>query len=442
MPLFEYVPGQHKAKPVRNGAIFLALVLAVLFMGYTKNIPFFNEGAQKVKAHVPNSANIFPGNEVRVNGVRVGKVSKVERDPSGEGALISMKIQDGDVTVKKDARASVYWRTMLGGNFYVELQPGSKSAPKMEDNGTIPLSRTTTQVELDQLLTTFNPSGRQALKTFFREFQKGFSEEGVGKAVERLGPAMQNVAPGMRAVRGLRPGADIPELTRSASRALGALAHNENELGGLINGANTTLAVTAARRQDIGSMLDQAPTTLDDTRGTLARVRTTLDELDPVADDLRPGVRRLPATIASARPAMRTLKSLIPDALPVLRDIDPAIRRVRTAASSGVPLMQELNPTLDRLTDKINPWLGQRNDTTELKNSWAIGPFFSGVGDSSGAFDANGYTQNFDTAPSPGDLLSSSVPCEKFLSGEAACKLLLSTLGRAMGAGVETGSNP
>lgn len=432
--MFSVVPGQHQPKPVRNGAIFLVLIVALLYMGYTKNIPFINEGATKLRAQVDNSVNIFPGNEVRVHGVKVGKVTGVER-AADKGAIIEMDITDDDVNIKRDARADVYWRTLLGGNFYVELSPGSPSAAKMPDDGLIPLNRTSSQVEFDQLLTTFDEPGRQGIKTFFREFQKGFQGDDAGKAIERFGPAARALAPGMRAVRGLQPGADIPKLVTTASKALGAASKSESDLAGIIDGGNRTLAVTAARQADIGSMLDQAPGTFDDTRVTLARLRTTLDILDPTANKLRPGVRRLDSTVERTRPAMRAIRDFVPDAMPVLRDADPAVRQLASASRSATPLMNELAPTLDRFTNEINPWLDSRAPNTKLKTSWGIGPFFAVIGTSASNYDANGFAQNFDTAVGLGDTLSQAVDCSKFGVGAAGCEVLLKTLGEALGAG-------
>jgi virulence factor Mce-like protein len=439
---FEFVPGQHRPHPVRNGIIFMALLAFLLYIGYTRDVPLLNEGGQEVTAQFESAVGVISRTDVRVNGVSVGQVEDVKRHPSGEGAQITMKIKDGKgVTVKEDARAGIYWRTLLGGNFYIELQPGSPSADDIDAE--IPLSRTTTQIEFDQLLTSFNPNARKGIQTFIREFDDGFDEAGPpARTLDRLGPAMEQVADGLPALRGSQPGSDIPELARGASRTLGALARKESDLAGLIEHAETSIAVTAARRQDIGTTLRDAPETMDDTRATLARVRVTLDELDPIADDLRPGLRDLDETLAAARPTMRTLRAFVPDATPFLRDIDPAVRSVSAAAYDGVPLMQRLNPTLDRTRNEINPFLDKRDDETNLKNSWAIGPFFGAVGSSgAGPYDINGHVQNFATVNAFGNEIASQ-DCARFGANAAACRTLTTTLGKLLGAGPNAGSVP
>jgi virulence factor Mce-like protein len=438
---FEFVPGQHRPHPVRNGLVFLGLIAFALYCGYSKDIPLIGGGGQEVKAIFPSANNIIPGNQVRVQGVEVGVVDKVERAPGGRGAQITMRIKDDKgITVKRDAAAQVYWRTLLGGNFYVELEPGSRSAPAMPDGGTIPMSRTTSQVEFDQLLTAFDGDARTGIQTSLEEFKRGFADPAAPRAtIEELSPALRATARGLPGLRGTRPGSDLPDLARGASRALGALARSEAELAGLVEHTDTALAVTAARSQEIGSMLEQAPATLADTTTTMTRLRTTLAELDPVADDLRPGARRLAGSVKAATPAMDELARLVPSALPFLRDIDPAVRSLRRAAKVGVPLMDDLNPTLVRTAKQINPFLNARNKDTKLKNAWAIGPFFASIGSTSSEFDELGHVQNFQTQPSIRSSLA--VGCEAHLakqkllltkSNEQICKNLVTGLQEAL----------
>jgi virulence factor Mce-like protein len=433
---FEFVPGQHRPRPVRNGLIFLGLIAFALYCGYSKDIPLIGGGGHEIKAIFPSANNVIPGNQVRVQGVEVGVVDKVERAPSGRGAQITMKIKEGkNVTVRRDASAHVYWRTLLGGNFYVELEPGSRSAPEMPDGGTIPMSRTTSQVEFDQLLTSFDDGARTGIQTFFKEFKRGFAQPAAPReTIRELSPALRATARGLPGLRGTRPGSDLPDLARGASRALGALARSESELAGLVEHTDTALAVTAARSQDIGSMLDQAPATLADTRTTMTRLRTTLDTLDPVADDLRPGSRRLAGAVTAATPTMNELARLVPTALPFLRDIDPAVRSLRRAAKVGVPLMQDLNPTLVRTAKQINPFLNARNADTKLRNSWAIGPFFASIGSASSEFDELGHVQNFQTQPSIRSSLA--VGCEAHLAKQ---KLLLTKTNEEICKGLVSG---
>lgn len=405
---FAIVPGEHKARPTRNGLVFLAVLMVLLYCGFTKTIPFLPKDGDVIKAHFSSATNVISGNAVRVNGVDVGQVTKVERDPSGRGALISMRVTPEGFTVHQDAQASIYWRTLLGRNVYIDLEPGSTDLPKLGST-TIPMNRTEVQVEFDQLLDSYDKDGRAGVRTFFREGDKVLSGPQVGRAVDAMTPALRPAAPALQAMRGTQPGKDLPQLADNAGQTLGALARDEVALGGFLENGNIVLGVTAARRADLGAMLLRAPASLRETRTTLKRVRTTLDILDPVAAKLRPGLRDTAPALNRTTPTLRALSAVTPTALVALGDLRPALVNLRSASAQGQPLMVGIRPTLARLQDEILPFLGEENATTTLKNFQAIGPFFSTLASSSSEFDGSGHVQRF----MPGQGLDSlgPLPC-------------------------------
>ena len=66
---------------------------------------------------------------VRIAGVEVGKVSKVE--PAAEGStasVITMKIKDEALPLHTDARLKIRPRIFLEGNFFVDVRPGTPGA--------------------------------------------------------------------------------------------------------------------------------------------------------------------------------------------------------------------------------------------------------------------------------------------------------------------------
>lgn len=432
---FAIRPGQHKPKPLRNGLIFLALLGFGLYCGYTRNVPFLNEGGTELKAEFSSARSLIIGNEVRMKGIPVGKVKKIERDDDGDGAIVTMRLKEDAPKLHDDAQAQIYWRTLLGHNMYIEVNPGSASKPGL--GGDIPLARTSSQVELDTVLTAFDDKAREGVQTFFREFDRGFGDpEQVARGFKALAPAMRGVAQGLPGLRGTRPGRDLPSLVENAGRTMKALGSSESDLAGLIDHGETALAVTAARRQDIGSMLDAAPSTLRETRVTMARTRVTLDELDPVAESLRPGVRQLPDTVKDTRPALRQATSLLPDTVPMLRRLRTALRNVRKLSRSGVPLMNAFMPTLARTQDDINPWLDRQDSRTRLRNAWAIGPFFSTLGSASRTFDADGHHMRFQPGIGLSSLGENPICTEALARGkdkQAACEAIVGTLYSALG---------
>ncbi|MCW3041725.1 MAG: hypothetical protein JWM31_3630 [Solirubrobacterales bacterium] len=410
MSRFEQVPGMARDRHTRNGLIVLAVVFACMYYAYTSGtIPFLPKGGTVVTAEFATAANVTPGKTpVRVAGVNVGEVEKVERLPNGRGVKVKMRIEDGKgVNVRKDATAHIYWRTLLGFAFYIQLDEGS--SPQKLGDQTIAMKDTTTQVELDQVLASLTPTSRKGMQTLFKEFDKGFGGGPSGRALDAAGPAMKQIAPGLDALRGTKPG-DLTDTVRSASRLMGALARNEVQLGQVVSNADTTLGVTAARSADLDQILKQAPASLDQTKSAMVRLRTTLNTLDPVADALRPGVRELDNASLALRPALNQLRPTLDDARPLLSDLRPALVRLNAASKNGVPLLKGLEPTLVRLRDKILPALDAKG-TSGLKLYEAIGPAIASVSSSASLWDAYGFTQRFQAANGGGASLEDIIPC-------------------------------
>jgi virulence factor Mce-like protein len=383
-----------------------------------------------VKAHLANGANIRPGyTPVRVQGVEVGQVTKVERAPD-RGVIVTMKVLDGKgVTVHQDASAELRWRTLLGRNDYMDLEPGSASAPKLGDS-IIPVNHTSTQTELDDVIEPLNAEGRQGFKTILNEFNKGFGKPAdVGKTIEAVDPSLRQVAPGLRRLRGTNEG-DLTNLVRSTSRMMGALSRNELALGRLVTSGRVALGVTAAHAADIGGMLDEAPGAMRETRQTMTRLRGTLDVLDPLAKDLRPGARTLAPAAARARTTLRTLIPLLRDARPTLRDLSPSVRDLRTASIAGTPVLRDFMPTLQRVNKSFLPWLKDRNPENKLKNYELVGPALASGSTATSWGDANGVLANFEAGFGE-SAITTALPCRTFLTNpdvpvqdKIACELV------------------
>ena len=117
----------------------MAIVLVVIgvYLGFTKDIPFTKPF--QMSAVFENAPPIQKGTAVRIAGVDVGKVSKVE--PVGgdsQGVKVTMKLEDEALPIHKDAAVKVRERIFLEGNLFMDIKPGSPSADTIEDGDTIP----------------------------------------------------------------------------------------------------------------------------------------------------------------------------------------------------------------------------------------------------------------------------------------------------------------
>ena len=66
---------------------------------------------------------------MRIAGVNVGKVTSVE--PEGNMAEVTFTVDDEGLPIHEDATITIRPRLFLEGNFFLDLQPGSPSAPEL-----------------------------------------------------------------------------------------------------------------------------------------------------------------------------------------------------------------------------------------------------------------------------------------------------------------------
>jgi len=162
------------------GAGVLTLVVAgiVMYFGFTKAIPFRHH--YTVSAVFPSANNIRPNSPVRIAGVEVGKVTKIAHAEDGaQAAIVTMRIERKGLPIHRDATMKIRPRIFLEGNFFVDVQPGSASAPRLRDGDRIPINQTAAPVQLDQILSALQAPTRRDLQRILRELSTGLDRAGA-----------------------------------------------------------------------------------------------------------------------------------------------------------------------------------------------------------------------------------------------------------------------
>ncbi len=103
----------------------------------------------KVTAYFTSATGIYPGDEVRVSGVKVGTINGIE--PEGTQTKVTMSIDHG-VPIPANANGVIVAQNLIAAR-YVQLTPAYKkgSGPTMASGGVIPLDRTAVPVEWDEV---------------------------------------------------------------------------------------------------------------------------------------------------------------------------------------------------------------------------------------------------------------------------------------------------
>jgi len=130
--------------PVPIGALGLAATVGLVFVAFHAE-DLLARGAT-YKADFVESSDLQTGNEVRVAGVKVGKVTDVRLD--GDHVQVSFKVDSG-TEMGTTTRAVIKLKTLVGAR-YLEVDPDGPGVLNPAD--VIPLDRTTPLFTIDRAL--------------------------------------------------------------------------------------------------------------------------------------------------------------------------------------------------------------------------------------------------------------------------------------------------
>ena len=150
------------AAAFKVGALVLAISLVVTYFGFAKDMPFTH--GFRVKAVFGSAVSIREDSPVRIAGVDVGKVKKVERAGDGRASVVTMELEEKALPIHHDATLQIRPRIFLEGNFFVDLRPVTPGGRRLEDNQTVPITRSASPVQLDEGLTSLQSDARQDVK--------------------------------------------------------------------------------------------------------------------------------------------------------------------------------------------------------------------------------------------------------------------------------------
>jgi virulence factor Mce-like protein len=380
---------------MRWGIVTLLVLIPALYLGFTKSIPF--RPHYEIKAVFSSAATqLKSGSPVRIAGVNVGKVSGVERG-AGTTALVTMRILDKGRPISSDATAKIRPRLFLEGNFFVDLKPGVNGV-ELEDNDTIPITQTAIPVQFDQMLQTFNVSGRTDLRTTIRELAAGLDQGGAAGLNETFDSAPQGLrglASTMHAFRGVEPN-DLSRFIANTATVSDAFTTDTAALAGLIRGLDGTLTALGSRAEPFADSLDLASQAFAKFPALRREALALVDPAVRLADALGPALDELPGTLRPTITLLRAAQPLLADdQLPRLaRTLRPALADLSALTPGLRRAFTQITPVAQCVRDNLVPVLNGKVDdgplTTGLKVWEELVRFPVGLAGASANFNGNG----------------------------------------------------
>jgi virulence factor Mce-like protein len=328
--------GRHNGiDPFRAGVLALVVIGLFAWFGFSKQNPFANP--YELHAVFDSVNRLAERSPVRIAGVTVGKVTKVEPLEDGSGkARVTMEIDDSGLPVREDAELKVRSRLFLEGNYFVDLHPGRPHSPELDSGSTIGANQTSAPVQYLQVLTALQSETRRDLQRLLREYSgalRGPGARGFNQAIRHWDEAWRTTSQVNDAYLGL----DEHDLTRvldGQARVYGALSSNEAALKELVTGLNRTMSGFARQESNLRAAIPELRDVLREGRPALASLNSALPEIRAFARDALPGARSSKATLDAQLPFIAQARRLMSE--PELRGL---ARRLRAT----VPFMVRLN---------------------------------------------------------------------------------------------------
>ncbi len=365
---------QGRIDTVRAGTLTVLILIVGVFLAFTKTLPW--QQPFEFSAVFQTGNNLRLDSPVRIAGVNVGEVTKVERAKDSDLVKVTMTLTDEGQPIHKDATAMIRARIFLEGNFFVDLHPGTPGAPNVEDGDTLPITQTATPVQLDQLLTALQTGDRQSLQDLLKGLGNGLTRrpsaaddadqdklvrgksaaQALNESLNYAPSALKNGSAVSEALLGTQPH-DLSKLVKSLAKVTTALSTNEEQLKDLITNFNRFFAIFAAEEQNLSRSIRLLGPTIEHAHSSFVSLNQALPQLAGFARDIIPGVKETPATITAVRPWIAQAQLLFsrPELGGLLHSLRPAINSFAIATDNSFDLFEQTNLTSRCFNEIILP---------------------------------------------------------------------------------------
>ncbi|MFG2103416.1 MCE family protein [Micromonospora echinaurantiaca] len=256
-------------RPLVKLLVFAAVTLLLTAL-LAQTLGAFPVGGVNYRARFTDVTGLLPGDDVRIAGVRVGRIVDI-RVVDDTVAEVEFTLTE-DVPLAAGVRAAIRYRNLVGQR-YLALTEGPGERRPLRPDGLIPIGQTTPALDLTVLFNGFRP-----LFTALRP-------EDVNKLAYEIIQVLQG------------EGGTVSSLLSRTASLTNTLADRDAVIGRVVTNLNTVLTTLATRDRD----LDRTITQLQEFVSGLAADRTAIGEALVNLGDLTEATSSL---VGEARPPL------------------------------------------------------------------------------------------------------------------------------------------
>jgi phospholipid/cholesterol/gamma-HCH transport system substrate-binding protein len=267
--------------PIVIGLVSLLVIFGLLVLVYrADSLPIVGSGPE-YHAQFSEAAGLDVGNEVRIAGVKVGKVTNIALE--GAHVLVTFRAKNADIG--DQSTASIEIKTLLGEK-YLSIDPAGNKP--LESDSAIPLERTVAPYDVvqafNQLSTTVGELDTNQLAASLRTLSDTFKDTPAEVKASLDGLSRLSVTISSR-------NDQLAHLLDNTNRTAGLLAQRNGDIDSILSDGTKLLDELHAREDAISRLLDGTRRLSHELRGLINdnedHIGRTLDELDQLTDTLQ-----------------------------------------------------------------------------------------------------------------------------------------------------------
>lgn len=271
--------------PYAIGIVSVVIIGAMVGFAFAVGLLRIGEKAYDMKGVFSDASGIRAGDDVRVAGVKAGRVTKVVADRDAGNVIVEWKVNRG-VDLGPETSAEVALQTLLGTKF-LRLS-GPVVRPYMADlppaERVIPIDRTKTPFDVFELTKVGTRAIQETDTEKLNALVRQLADVTEGKQLEirQLLDGVDTLATALN-----ERDAQLRTLLDEADTLSGTLAEKDETLVALIEQSRGVLDLIARRRGDISAGIDAGALTVEQLALLLSANKS---EVDLILDGLHPTV--------------------------------------------------------------------------------------------------------------------------------------------------------
>ncbi len=314
-----------------GGAIGAAGVVALVLVALLASSAGGSNKGYTVRAIFDDAGNIISGEDVKIDGVKVGAVGSVTATPQAKAAVVLHIENTGFQDFRADASCTVRPQALIGEKYVdcLPTQPRVEGTPlpaalqripkghEGEGEYLLPVQNTHSPVDVDLLGDISRLPERERLTIIINELGAGLAGRGsdLNAVIRRANPALQEL-----------------------DRVLAILAGENHVLAKLAVDSDKALAPFAAVRQHVADFIEQSNKVAQATAAHRGALAQNLKDFPPFLEQLGPAMERLGRFAEQTTPVFTNLKVAAPA-------IDKAFTSLPGFSNSSSTFFQNLGQT-------------------------------------------------------------------------------------------------